>query len=471
MHMVGFLIGAIYTFIRKNVPYLPTPKEDKDATSFKLLIPNIVMGLLSLSAIIYGLSIDLTPFSLFMAGFALLNAGFMFFTFVLAWQKQRFILFSFEIEATNAFGGKLQDMAMLFWQKAALPLILVLFLATGLMHYQTEYVKWLGVKPEPVNKNVVNYLGIYAPQNDNGLTNLGKVKELKEQINGNFDIISLYLTWERNSGQKLPVFFLDSIYSQKALPLITWEPWTFSIDADKRGKHVFDLIEEGYFDEYIRDFAVNLKSLKRPVFLRFAHEFDNPLYPWYVFGLEGSVKFKKAWIHTYEIFKNNGAENVIWVWNPWKPDNVELYYPGREYVDWLGVNVLNYGRLNHDEPCRDFTKLYEPFHLEFLKLPQTPVMITEMGSLRNEPDQTDWFRNAFYSIENYFQEIKSVIYFHSDVDENLPESLLTRVQHDWTIEQNHVLNYLLFRKEVPDYIFSPFPEVENLLKMNIYNLI
>ena len=336
-----FLLGVFYTIIRKKIPYLPTPKEDKNATSFKLLVPNITIGLISIAAVIYGLSIDFTPFSLFMAGFALLNAGFMFFTIVLALQKQKIIQFSFNVDIKNVFGRKLQDMAMLFWQKAALPTTIIFLLATGILHYQTEYVKWLGVKPEPVNKNVVNYLGIYAPQVDNGFTHLGKVQELKEQINGNFDIISLYLTWEINSEQKLPFSFLDSIYSQKALPLITWEPWTGFNNKENVGEHVFDLIEEGYFDDYIRKFANGLKLLNRPVFLRFAHEFDNPIYPWYVEGYEGSVKFKKAWIHAYELFKNIGAENVVWVWNPWKPQNVKLFYPGREYVDWLGVNVLN----------------------------------------------------------------------------------------------------------------------------------
>ena len=96
--------------------------------------------------------------------------------------------------------------------------------------------------------------------------------------------------------------------------------------------------------------------------------------------------------------------------------------------------------------------------MEFLKIPQTPVMITEMGSLRNEPDQSEWFRDAFYSIENNFQEIKSVIYFHSDVDTNFHSTILTNLQLDWTMEQNHLLNHLLFRKEVPDYLFSALPE-------------
>jgi cellulose synthase (UDP-forming) len=465
-----FLLGAIYTFIRKKVPYLPTPKEDKDATSFRLLLPNIVIGIVSIFAIIYGLSIDFTPFSLFMAGFALLNAGFMFFSLVLAWQKQRSVQFSFDIDIKNALGRKLQDVFMVVWQKAALPLTFILLFGVGITHYQSEYVKWLGVKPEPINKNTVNYLGVYAPQVNNGLTHLAKVKELKEQINGNFDIISLYLGWKGDAGQSFPDSFLDSIYSQKALPLITWEPSIHFLDKVKWGDHVFNLIEEGYFDDYIREFALKLKSLQKPVFLRFAHGFDNPFYPWYVDGYEGSVNFKKAWIHTYEIFKNIGAENVIWVWNPSKHENVTLYYPGKDYVDWLGVNVLNYGRLNQDDHWLDFKSMYEPFHQEFHKLPQTPVMITEMGSLRNGPDQAEWYRQAFQSIENNFQEIKSVIYFHSDVEDNSPGTYFTNHNSQYKPEKKHVLNHLLFNEDVPDYLFTALPEVTESAQKDIQEI-
>ena len=450
-----FLLGTIYTFIRKNVPYLPTPKEDKDLTSWKILIPNIIIGLVSLVAIVYGLSIDFTPFSVFMAGFALLNAVFMFFSFVFAYQKQKLITFSFNIDVRNILIRKLQDYGILIWQKAALPLTVALFLTTGILHYQTEYVKWLGVQPEPVNKNSVNYLGIYAPESGNGKSDLQKVQQLSLQINSTFDIISFDLPWQNDPKQRIAGSFIDSLYNQKALPLITWEPWFYS----QGGQHVFDLIEEGYFDEHIRSFALTLKAFQRPVFLRFAHEFDNPDYPWYVQGAEGSVKFKKAWIHTYEIFKNIDAWNVIWVWNPWKPEHVASFYPGKNYVDWLGVNILNDGRLDQDKRLNDFAGLYEPFHEEFKKLPLTPVMITEMGSLREEPRQAEWYKDAFASIENNFPEIKSVIYHQNDADEKMPVATLITHPVGLSTDKNHVLRNLHFRNDVPEYLFKPLPEV------------
>jgi hypothetical protein len=242
--------------------------------------------------------------------------------------------------------------------------------------------------------------------------------------------------------------------------MITWEPWLNSFQKDiKDGKHVFELIGEGYFDSYISNFSEKLKNLKRPVFLRFAHEFDNPFYPWYLEGTEASSKFKKAWIHAYEIFQKNGVTNVIWIWNPWKSNNVESYYPGEEYVDWIGVDILNYGKQNHDGKWHEFESLYKPFHDEFAKLPKTPVIISEFGTLKDDHKQGEWFQNAFDKIENEFKEIKSVIYFNSKVDNNFPDGRQKGKKIDWTIADDQVIKNAFLDTEVPNYVFSLFPDL------------
>ncbi len=58
--------------------------------------------------------------------------------------------------------------------------------------------------------------------------------------------------------------------------------------------------------------------------------------------------------------KKKGADNVIWIWNPWKSKNILSFYPGKDYVDWIGVNILNYGDLNSDRKWYEFEALYRP---------------------------------------------------------------------------------------------------------------
>jgi cellulose synthase (UDP-forming) len=458
-----YIIGAVYTIIRKKVPYLPTPKEDKERTSWKILIPNLVVGVISIVAVIYGLTIDFTPFSIFMSGFALFNASIMFFTLVLAFEKQKPVMVSLNFkEPQKTLLNSVRTMGFATWQKAALPLVIVISLVSGGFYYHTEYVKWGGVQPVIQEKNVINYIGIFAPQYDDGMTSLEIVRDISDQIEENFDIISFYLAWDKDVESHFPTAMIDSVYLNKSIPMITWEPWlnTFEDDIADDG-HVYDLISSGFFDDYISQFADKLKDLEKPVFLRFAHEFDNPFYPWFMSGDEAATKFKNAWIRTYEIFKNRDAHNVIWIWNPWKAETIADFYPGSEYVDWIGINILNYAEYNQDGRWYDFKSLYQPYHAELNKLPQTPVVISEFGTLGDGQNQNQWIEDAFFVIENDYSEIKSVIYFNSNVDKNWPEGQQPAGYLDWTVPENQVIKNSFKSKEVPDYVFEPIPILEN----------
>ena len=457
------IIGIVYTVIRKKVPYLPTPKEDNERTSWKIVMPNLVVGVISILAIMYGLSVDFTPFSIFMSGFALVNASIMFFTLVLAFEKQNPVKVSLDFKVPQkSFLNSLRNAGYSTWQKAALPLVIVISAISGGFYYHTEYVKWGGVQAEVQEKNVINYIGIFAPQYDDGITSLDIVKDISDQIEENFDIISFYLAWHKDIDSHFPTSIIDSVYLNKSIPMITWEPWlnTFE-DEISDSDHVYDLITSGFFNSFIAEFADRLKDLEKPVFMRFAHELDNPFYPWYMPGEEAATKFKGAWIHTYEIFKNRDAHNVIWIWNPWKAENLAEFYPGREYVDWIGINILNYGEYNMDGEWHDFESLYAPFHEELIKLPQTPVVISEFGTLGDSQSQNQWIEDAFSVIENDYSEVKSVIYFNSKVDGNWPRGLQSDEYLDWTIPQNQVMKTSFTNKEVPDYVFTALPILKN----------
>ncbi|HEY8968347.1 MAG TPA: glycosyltransferase family 2 protein, partial [Puia sp.] len=82
-HVVGGLLmigtwwihalGFVFAVIRKKVPYDPTPKDNDRSSDWSINIPNMVVIVLSAFAIIYGLYRDWNPYTIGMAGFALLN--------------------------------------------------------------------------------------------------------------------------------------------------------------------------------------------------------------------------------------------------------------------------------------------------------------------------------------------------------------------------------------------------------------
>ena len=106
-------------------------------------------------------------------------------------------------------------------------------------------------------------------------------------------------------------------------------------------------LESFYYDFYIVPWARAAAEYKHPLFLRFAHEMNDPYrYPWGPQNGNRPEDFVAAWKHVHLIFQKMGATNVLWVWSPhismpW----FEFYYPGPEFVDWIGVGVLNYGTI------------------------------------------------------------------------------------------------------------------------------
>ncbi|MEN0054207.1 MAG: glycosyltransferase family 2 protein, partial [Mucilaginibacter sp.] len=77
-----FILGFIYTIIRKDVPYIATPKDVRDEKNLKYNLPNIFVLAVSVVAIVYGLYNDWSPFTLFMAGIVSLNCMFMIFMLI-----------------------------------------------------------------------------------------------------------------------------------------------------------------------------------------------------------------------------------------------------------------------------------------------------------------------------------------------------------------------------------------------------
>lgn len=463
MHLTGglllccswwiFIVGIIYTFIRKKVPYLPTPKEGKDKTNFLLIIPNLGIALLSILAIIYGLSIDLTPFSIFMACFCLFNALCMLATLYFAYGKIKASSFIPKNKTTKRDAIKIKAYGIL--QKAAFPVLVLILAACSYLQYQNNYIKWDGAKRIVQQKNNINYFGIFAPNADNGISTIKDIAALEEKNKIDFDIVSIYLAWSEDQKNTFPYKVLDSIYKNESIPMITWEPWLNNVQSKTSdSSNVFKQINNGVFDTFIIEFAKILGNYDRPVFLRFAHEFDNPAYPWFSKDENASEEFKKAWAHTYNLFKQEGAHNVIWIWNPWKAKDIASFYPGKAYVDWIGINILDYGPNWSDSNWHDFNDLYLPFHEALKKLPDTPVIISELGTIQKGGKRTEWLNKTHHTISTKYNEIKSVILFNSDQDKNLPKSYRDIDKIDWKITDLKSLDNWFVNKKAPAYVFN-----------------
>ncbi|KAA2245368.1 glycosyltransferase [Chitinophaga agrisoli] len=440
-----YILGFVYTIIRKKIPYIPTPKDDTESDNWKLNIPNGIMALLSLLAIVYGLHRDWNPYTWVMAGIAAMNSGILLFNIVISRRndlkriKQRFttlkelfvywLLFKRQLWwFRHGLYTGIRRFALLFIMGISLTVLYCLTGASGL--------------PAPahrrISKQQIFYAGIFDPVSDNGLSSMQHINRYQLGYDVHFGIVSLYIPWGDEERCYLPQALVDSIYRQGACPMITWEPWeglfkrAAGDDTLRQEKKVFAHVVQGNFDRYLEKMAAQLRALNRPVYLRFAHEADNPQYPWSATGDNTPEEFKAAWQYVHDFFVQHKVYNIIWVWNPWKPEAAAAYFPGAAYVDWLGVTSLNYAK----GAWSGFRELYAPFHQLPLFRTGLPVMVAEGGSLREQGRQEQWLSDAFTDINTTFREIKAFVLFNSDLDKRLPAgdsgTLHWKLQHPGT---------------------------------------
>ncbi len=440
-----FNLGFIYTLIRKKIPYIPTPKDVVRENNVLINLPNAVVFLVTLASIVFALSTDWNPYTLIMSGIASINCLIMLFMFFASEQlKVRSYLGKHHADSKiragiNAYKIRFWLLRRTLYTGVRSIALMLLVLSVCVSVYWLKYTTQNEVAEQPVVKKDFFLTGVFAPAVSNGHSSLKLVKEYEEGFKTHFDIVSFYIPWGNQEVCQLPSQTFDSVYNAGSIPMVTWEPWKSlfekpgGIMKDAGETKIFSEIVTGKFDVYIREFASQLAALKRPVFLRFAHEADNPFYSWSSTGGNTPEEFKSAWKYVHQMFIENHVSNVIWVWSPWRASSVKAYFPGKDYVDWISVTGLNFGPYNPDKKSYSFKQLYTPFHQVLPK--GLPVLIAEMGSAEHKY-KAEWMTEGLNDVKTTFPEIKGFVLFNSGLDKNIPDGSHGMI--DWRVEKFHL---------------------------------
>ncbi|AGL18386.1 glycoside hydrolase family 26 protein [Actinoplanes sp. N902-109] len=184
----------------------------------------------------------------------------------------------------------------------------------------------------------------------------------KQQTGRDERIVHVFYDWDDTLPASVPGL------TDNGIPLVSW-----------RGTS-YDGIIDGSRDALLARGARRLKSLKRPVLLRWGWEMNGDWYNW------GAARngnnpdgFIESWKRVHGVFADEGADNVAWVWSPnWNSSPVADWntyaalYPGDKYVDWVGVSGYN---LHHETPATLFDPIYNAYGTH------KPIMITEVGAV------------------------------------------------------------------------------------------
>lgn len=249
------------------------------------------------------------------------------------------------------------------------------------------------------------------------------------------------LTWAYFSdnwfdGIKFPRKAVDVIRENGSIPFIrimARSNWKACTDR----KYRLDKIISGNFDEKLRRYARDVRRVPGPLIIEFGTEVNGDWFPWsgYCNGgakrdgygssklADGPERFRDAYRHIIDLFREEGANNVTWVLHlnagsaPEKPwNNYAAYYPGDDYIDWIGVSV--YGAQTPTE-LRGwnprFRDVLDDAYGEISAISRNkPIAVLELGVVENE-GKANWIRDALRDLRGgRYPRVKAISWWHSN---------------------------------------------------------
>jgi hypothetical protein len=224
-------------------------------------------------------------------------------------------------------------------------------------------------------------------------------------------------TYQRTVGKSVAwVYFWNNWYENPHFPLQTasWirangsVPYIrlmlLSSSTIPRPDPVYSLknIIDGKFDSLFRSWMQDARRFGSPVIAEYGVEVDGWWFPWNgLYNREGGsypdsvARFREAYRHIIRIAREEGAYNIRWVFHvdPFDEPVVnwnkfENYYPGDEWIDWVGASV--YGRqLPSDPEVEPFRQQMDGVYERMRRMTNKAFIVCEFGNI-DDANQVAW---------------------------------------------------------------------------------
>lgn len=279
--------------------------------------------------------------------------------------------------------------------------------------YQSDYVP---AKYEPTEGI---YLGAYVLQDVAINMDMGNFNSLLGKEHASYFKYVGY-------GQPFPTLWVEEVKAVGAVPHIAFEP-----------NNGLDQVKD---DEYLRNFAIEAKKADVPIFLRYASEMNGD---WANYS--GDTKeYIEKWRIVYDVMKEE-APNVAMVWTVFTfPEyTIDKYYPGDDYVDWVGVNIYNVmyhndnikDRADHEDPLNLLDYVYNTYSYK------KPIQISEFGVTHYSTTDNQYYidfkkeklTRMYANLPEKYPRVKSIYYFDVNNLVNAPEG---RKINDYSLTNN-----------------------------------
>jgi hypothetical protein len=243
---------------------------------------------------------------------------------------------------------------------------------------------------------------------------LRSVDEVERVVRRPLGVVMWFADWESVAAPDLRQ--LRAVAARGSVPEITWEPW----DSRRalrvpQPRYRLRAIAAGRFDGYVRRWARALRRFGGPVRLRLGHEMNGNWYPWSEDANSNRPgEFVEAWRHVWQIFRDEGATNVRWVWSPVALAVRRSQYPGDRYVDRVGLTGFVGGYQLRFKPFRPFREVFGGPLADLRRIaPRKPVELSEIGVAEHHGRKPRWIRDMLAFVRRT-PAIDAIVWFELD---------------------------------------------------------
>jgi mannan endo-1,4-beta-mannosidase len=231
-----------------------------------------------------------------------------------------------------------------------------------------------------------SYLGVYANRDWNSYA---PVESFTAATDVRPNVALCYVGWQQPFNTALAI----QASAHKSVLLVQIDPTDVNLAA----------IAAGVYDAYLERFANAVarfgERTRKGVIIGFGHEPNGPWYPWGRKHVDPGT-WVAAWRHIVNVFRRQGADNVTWLWTvniiyrrggivnpaPW--------WPGHNYVTWVGIDGYYYKR------SWTFASLFGPTIKAVRALTFDPILVSETG-VAPAAGQPTKIANLFAGIRRY----------------------------------------------------------------------
>jgi len=196
------------------------------------------------------------------------------------------------------------------------------------------------------------------------------------QLNIHAGIVNLFQPWAATSTKRTNIGnWLTWVRQGGAAPMLTLQP---AKDASLRS------INAGTYDGQLRAWARVFRAWQHPMFIRLFPEMNQKSHSYSPgYGSNTATQFRAAWRHVVTVFRNAGANNVAFVWCPYRVYStatpLSSVWPGANYVNWVAFDAYNYHDASHAFAWP--YALFAPTVKAIRALaPRKPLLIAEAGA-------------------------------------------------------------------------------------------